>query len=38
VLRREGVGMGVVERNGAGVGIVTQKDLVEPLTGDLRDW
>jgi putative hemolysin len=38
VLRRSGTGMGVVDRNGHAVGIVTQKDLVEPLTGDLRDW
>lgn len=38
VLRRSGAGMGVVDRNGHTVGLVTQKDLVEPLTGDLRDW
>jgi CBS domain containing-hemolysin-like protein len=28
----------VVERDGHAVAIATQKDLVEPLTGDLREW
>lgn len=29
---------GVVEQNGRPVGIVTAKDLFEPLTGELPDW
>lgn len=38
VLRRAKTSLGVVERNGQPVGVVTHKDLIEPLTGDLRDW
>ena len=30
--------LGVVERDGRAIGIVTAKDLVEPLTGELPDW
>lgn len=30
--------LGIVERNGRPVGLVTAKDLVEPLTGELPDW
>lgn len=30
--------MGVVERSGRPVGLVTAKDLAEPLTGELPDW
>ncbi|RMH28192.1 MAG: DUF21 domain-containing protein [Planctomycetota bacterium] len=37
-LRDRGAQMGIVERGGQAVGIVTQKDLVEPLIGDLRAW
>lgn len=38
VMRRAGAVLAVVERQSQPVGLVTQKDLVEPLTGDLRDW
>lgn len=31
-------GMGIVEKDGRPVGLVTSKDLVEPITGDLPDW
>ena len=37
-MRAERAGMAVVTRQGHAVGIVTRKDLAEPLTGDLRDW
>ncbi|MCC5823091.1 MAG: CNNM domain-containing protein [Phycisphaerales bacterium] len=37
-MRAEDAGMGIVERQGHAVGLVTRKDLAEPLTGDLRDW
>lgn len=37
-LRRHDTGLAIVERGGHAVGIVTRKDLVEPLTGDLHDW
>jgi len=30
--------LGIVERDGRAIGIVTAKDLVEPLTGELPDW
>lgn len=30
--------VGIVERDGRPVGLVTAKDLVEPLTGELPDW
>ncbi len=35
---RTGAGMGVVESDGRPVGLVTTKDLVEPLIGDLPDF
>lgn len=31
-------GVGIVEKEGRPVGLVTSKDLVEPITGDLPDW
>lgn len=37
-LRRSSSPIALVVRGGHAVGLVTQKDLVEPLTGDLRDW
>jgi putative hemolysin len=37
-LRRLSSPIALIVRNGHAVGMVTQKDLVEPLTGDLRDW
>ncbi|HZW05487.1 MAG TPA: CBS domain-containing protein, partial [Phycisphaerales bacterium] len=30
--------MAVVVENGRPIGLVTMKDLVEPLTGELRAW
>ena len=30
--------MAIVTRNNRPVGIVTVKDLVEPITGELMDW
>lgn len=30
--------LGIVERDGRPIGLVTAKDLVEPLTGELPDW
>lgn len=30
--------LGIVERDARPIGMVTAKDLVEPLTGDLPDW
>lgn len=36
-MRRGRASLSIVERDGQQVGIVTQKDLIEPLTGDLRD-
>lgn len=38
VLRSSGASIAVVERDGHAIGVVTQKDLVEPMTGDLRAW
>ena len=37
-LRRSGHALGIVERNGTPVGLVTAKDLVETLTGELHAW
>ena len=37
-LLNEGERMGVVVENGRPIGLVTMKDLVEPLTGELRAW
>ncbi|MEC8319903.1 MAG: CBS domain-containing protein, partial [Planctomycetota bacterium] len=37
-LRRSRCPLGVVEVGGKPSGIVTLKDLVEPLLGDLRAW
>lgn len=33
-----GARVGVVERNGRPIGLVTPRDLFEPLTGKLADW
>lgn len=38
LLRQSRAPMGIVERGVQPIGIVTQKDLVEPLIGDLRAW
>lgn len=38
LVRASETGLGVVERQGRPVGLVTVKDLVEPLTGELADW
>lgn len=38
VLNRAGGHMGIVRRGKAEVGIVTRKDLVEPLVGELEEW
>ena len=38
VMRREGATLAIVERGGRPLGIVTVKDLVEPLIGDIREW
>ncbi len=37
-LSRVGSRMGIVRHNGREIGIVTRKDLVEPLVGELEDW
>lgn len=37
-LRESGVPLGIVERRGRPIGVVTPKDLVEPLTGRLKAW
>lgn len=37
-LMSEGERMAVVVENGRPIGLVTMKDLVEPLTGELRAW
>ncbi len=37
-MRREGATLAIVERGGRPLGIVTVKDLVEPLIGDIREW
>ena len=39
-LRSEGRGMGIVVKAGTltPLGVVTVKDLVEPLTGELAAW
>ncbi len=37
-MRREGAALAIVERGGRPLGIVTVKDLVEPLIGDIREW
>lgn len=37
-VRANPAGVGIVEKDGRPVGLVTSKDLVEPITGDLPDW
>ncbi|MCX5659866.1 MAG: CNNM domain-containing protein [Planctomycetota bacterium] len=37
-LRRSDVGMAIVNDHGKPVGIVTIKDLIEPITGELASW
>ena len=37
-LRASGAALAIVEDQGRPVGVVTAKDLVEPLTGRLSDW
>lgn len=37
-LNRSGGHLGIVRRGKADVGIVTRKDLVEPLVGELEEW
>ena len=37
-LSRSGARLGVVVQNGRDVGIITRKDLIEPLVGELEDW
>jgi CBS domain containing-hemolysin-like protein len=37
-MHRAGAGLGVVESDSKPVGLVTVKDLIEPLTGDLPDF
>lgn len=37
-LSRAGAYMGIVRRHGRDLGIVTRKDLVEPLVGELEEW
>lgn len=37
-MRDEGSRLAVVERDGRPIGLVTPKDLVESLTGELADW
>lgn len=37
-LSRTGSHMGIVRVGGSDVGIVTRKDLVEPLVGELEEW
>lgn len=38
VMRGEGAALAIVERGGRPLGVVTVKDLVEPLIGDIREW
>lgn len=38
VLSRSGAHMGIVRHQQRDLGIVTRKDLVEPLVGELKDW
>ncbi len=38
VLSRSGAHMGIVRQGGRDLGIVTRKDLVEPLVGELEEW
>lgn len=38
VLRQTAEPVGIVERDGRPMGLVTMKDLVEPLTGELSAW
>lgn len=38
VVRASRSGIGIVEKDGRPVGLVTSRDLVEPITGDLPDW
>ncbi|MFK7883468.1 MAG: CNNM domain-containing protein [Phycisphaerales bacterium] len=38
ILRSSGAPLAIVERDGQAIGVVTHKDLVEPMTGDLRAW
>lgn len=37
-LREARAPVGIVEHNGKAIGLVTIKDLVEPLTGELLEW
>ncbi len=37
-LRESNAGIGIVEQGGKPVGLVTAKDLLEPLTGELVHW
>ncbi len=37
-LSRSGAHIGIVRRHGRDLGIVTRKDLVEPLVGELEEW
>jgi len=37
-MSRAGAQMGIVRQQGRDVGIVTRKDLVEPLVGELEEW
>lgn len=37
-LSRSGAQMGIVRHHGRDIGIVTRKDLVEPLVGELEEW
>ncbi len=38
ILNRSGGHLGIVRRGNTDVGIVTRKDLVEPLVGELEEW
>ena len=38
ILSRSGAHMGIVRHQQRDLGIVTRKDLVEPLVGELEDW
>ncbi len=37
-LRAAEASVGIVEHQGRPIGLVTMKDLIEPLTGELADW
>jgi CBS domain containing-hemolysin-like protein len=37
-LNRSGGHMGVIRQGSRDIGIVTRKDLVEPLVGELEEW